>query len=233
MRVIIDHDRGTRPLAITATLAERILVRIGDLPQIDGIFAVQRLRMLGDERPEQIERHDPRPAEVGLRLAKWRVGDLWGYVVTEPLPVGEVRYGRAEIRKMPDTDAMAELTDAPSVTVSAGATKAYDLTLPTVQCSALKWWVIGKSKEIRRRYLRLDAEGRSQAVHSIGSKRGLGFGRVLRWAVDEAPEVDADWILARRWMPEGYREGRTSLRGIRPPYWHPARQVTCVEPAWD
>lgn len=229
----IFHDLGMRPVVVTAYLAERMLLKSDDLPQIDGILAKGRLQMMPEpQRPEAPSRQQERVDDVPIRVAKWGVrskhasltdahGRLWGYVVTEAAPVGDVVRSSEAIRKPTDVQAMARLSSSPSVNIGAADTKSYDLRFPTLHAAALRWWLLGDRKEIRRRYLR--------HITSIGGKRGLGFGRVAQWSVEQS-DVSAEWILARRWMPSDVRSGRTARRGVRPPYWHPARQLLCVEP---
>jgi hypothetical protein len=244
MRAEFYHNEGMRPLVITAWLAERLAARMDELPMIDGLFALARCWTLPEnKRPPQVTRRDEHASDMPIRLAKWRVpfdgdapddlrdrsGMVWGYVATSPQPVGDVLQSAEAVRCMTDTRAMGHLTTARKVSIGTGPTKARDMRASTVQCAAIRWWLIGHRKEIRRRYLRLDSGGRG-AFRYIGGRRGIGFGRVLRWEVETA-DVTPEWILERRWMPAGYRDGRIAMRGVRAPYWHRSRQMLCVEPA--
>lgn len=117
-----------------------------------------------------------------------------------------------------------------------GRYKAFRVPVPTTVALHLTWYAIGDRHTITDLL---------SGVHSIGKKRSMGEGRVLRWDIAPAPHLDRytaahlspTGALARP-CPPGCLEAHPNIvtggRGyaaIRPPHMHPSRRTDVYLPA--
>lgn len=110
-----------------------------------------------------------------------------------------------------------------------GAEKAYDLPLYLRNPTMISWYCVGDQQGIERLLT---------MCKSIGKKRSIGNGQILRW---EVVLSDSDWHLwgsdgrLMRPIPIDGFDGRPiefSIRnwGWRPPYWSHENRRKCVMP---
>lgn len=228
------------PLRIRAVMREPV-VYYGDGMHLDGIVAYGVY--CGLSRAQQ----DALPpirgewaVDMPLPLARWQCapppgcdprlldedGQLWGWrasAVHGDWPL----HDRHNVRKMPQTDAMATWAGDGSVNIAGGPHKASDIPYPARWARVLTWYAVGDLAGV------YEALGR---VRSVGKLANHGMGRVDSWqveAVDNDGSIEVDGELART-MPSTYRpEVLPRLLGIRPPYHHPSRQIEAVAPVFD
>lgn len=227
------------PLRIRAELSEPIAYSGDGLP-IDAILSAAVFREVGRRVTAHwpLAQDDEFPRDLDLPLARWACdfdgecdqrlrnahdGRVWGWRASD-VHAHWLVHTAVEVRKRCDIGAYGRWTDATDVDESAGRFKAYDLKLPARIAAWLEWYVVGDADEIRRLLER--------HITSLGRKRAHGNGRVMRWHVEPMAE---DWSVERggkltRAMPRGYGHGRVAMRAVRPPCWHPSRQIVCVVP---
>lgn len=219
------------PMRIEAHMAEPI-VYYGDGLHIDGVIAYAVFR----DFPERTRRRIP-----NIQTVKWAQDfrlPLVRVSVSEDDPLGWVWAASAvhavwlahtsvSVRKRPAVINHIVYSKDRKINTTQGTMKAWDLTFPAVITRRLVWWARGDIEEVRRLL--------TTYVHYLGKKTSLGNGKVLKWAV-EADEKDRSiqWAdcLCRR-MPRSFRPDLPASRGpIRPPYYHPSRVTSCVEPVY-
>jgi len=243
-------------MVVTAHLVEPI-VYARDGIHLDGLLShAAVLELDAKTRRRMTPLSSECPPDVALPLARWRVpvrvddehtarlcyertshalrqgaGILWGWCASAE-DAHWLLHGRAEVRKKPSFAELARYSDAPSVNVAAGAMKAYDLALPTVQAHRVRWYALGNPDAVAH-LLRTH-------VRALGRKRGTGWGLVDSWEVEpraedwsvERWEPQSETLILMRRMPRECRfEGRQSIAAIRPPYFHASRCVPTTEPA--
>jgi CRISPR type IV-associated protein Csf3 len=229
-----------RPLHIVARMAEPV-VYFGDGLTFDGILAAAWMRDLPYALTSQwptASRSEPWLRDLELPLASWAVpfagdceprlrdtaGNVWGWRASSVFADWKVM-GRMEVRKRAPLDEHKRWGSGYEVNTSAGRFKAHDLKLPSRFATELHWFAFGRPGPIQRVL--------TQHITAVGRKRGHGNGRVLSWTVEDWHE---DWSVfvgdsLSRPMPQGFANGAAIARaGIRPPYWHPSRQVVCALP---
>lgn len=180
------------------------------------------------------------PPDLDLPLARCERPDgVWHWAATFAWPeqrtdqVVHTWTGRVDPR------ALEQVSDSLPRTVSdrQGRYRARRMPLLVTPCQTLTWYGVGDVDEV------LDLVA---SIDSIGKKRRSGEGRVLRWEVTSAPDLDEftaghlhpDGSLGRTCpqaccvhVPADVVDGGLSLAGIRPPYMHPGRQRQLVVPA--
>ena len=238
-----------QPFVVTAIMHEPI-VYAGDGMHLDGLLAAAAYRDLDDRTRRRMP---PLSSEwvtdIALPLGRWLVdiGDteireermlfkrrkrdrnahlrqLWGWRASAEIAEWQQR-GTAEVRKKPELDAMRRWTDAKSAQIGSGPQKAYDLALPTVFAQRIQWYGVGDMKRVLH-LLR-------SHVPAIGRKKGLGWGTVGAWSIDNVDDdrsIEHEGKLMRRMPVQCGLRGRSSWAAIRPPYHHRSRVVNAVEP---
>ena len=92
---------------------------------------------------------------------------------------------------------------------------------------AVAWYVLGDMDALR--------EWLADIKH-IGGKTSAGYGIVDRWTVEPAPDywMVADGVLMRPVPASTFRDAPKGARpyfgAIKPPYWHPMRQMEIWKP---
>lgn len=231
--------RPYRSLRIWCDLGDPV-VYSGDGICFDGILSAAWMRDLPYELTSKwptVTRDMSYHPDLRLPLAKWSCafhgaceprlrneeGRVWGWCASA-VHAEWVLHTSVPVRKRTPLDECVEWSAEPVLSSSAGRFKGADLALPARVTRRLEWYVVGDAYKIERV---LNAH-----VSAVGGKRGQGNGAVLRWRVEDWPH---DWSIMRdthltRPMPQGYAKGRIAVRGIRPLYWHPSRQIACVVP---
>lgn len=210
------------PLRITARMGEPV-VTYGDGLHLDGILSYGA--MLADPETAASLPHisGPTAHDWPLPLARWIVGDEWGWCASAAHADWLVR-SKAEVRKRTPTAEMTRLTRDRTVNVASGPFKPQDKAFPTLMALEVEWYALGAADGVRRL---LDL------VTHVGKLSAHGYGRVLEWEVAEAAEdwsIERDGELTRR-MPAALRPHAAPGRGgLRAPYHHRSRMGACVEP---
>lgn len=122
-----------------------------------------------------------------------------------------------EVRRKPETRAMARYTKATSHHAGLGPMKARDTKLPASLVRSATWHVVTTD--------RADLEDLLAHITHIGARHRNGFGKVKTWRVTEDTDVDA-WMDRPMPDPDGVAE-----YGVRAPYWHHTRKTRCRMPA--
>lgn len=223
------------PIKVTAEMAEPV-VDYDDGLHLDGLLAYARFREreragLNGDLPDP--NHAEWATDFDLPLATWEApragacharllegGDLWGWRASDACwPESAIR-GSIALRRMTNVDQLVRHTDAATHKASTGALKNKDRTYPTRQARHIQWWAVGDPERV---------DELLREVTHIGKLHGHGQGRVQGWRVEEADEdrsITHDGTLMRR-MPASWDDSPQPSRRhtIRPPYWHPSREV--------
>lgn len=218
------RDRYPR-LEVTARMAEPIVTYGSQVDQItlDGLLAWALMMEGGGPQPmgdwpldydlplERWTRPYP-PGEADPRLFVAGLAEVWGWC-SSPAWYEALNHGQMAVRRRPAVQQMRDWTEDATVQTSMGRYKGKDLAYPTVYARELRWVLLGDPSEVRRLL---------QSCSGIGKLRHHGNGAVDAWSVVERAE-GPDWSRGRMLPDPG-----GVLRGIRPPYWHPSRQVRCA-----
>lgn len=169
-----------------------------------------------------------------LPLRTRKSGHRWTWRASAARPVGtsadDLHWWH---KRPPDRAALVDISDGRAArnVGQVGRMRAYRAPLPVTVAAALEWHAWADPRAV---------ETMLQRVWSVGAKRGQGEGAVLEWHVEDVtPDDPESWGL---WWPDTGRAARpmyaaaaappdmTVTASIRPPYWHPARQVTVWAP---
>lgn len=191
---------------------------------LDGILAVAFMPLVRARRGEvyeheEIGRDEP-PYEVPLPLAKWHVGDVWGWRASALFPQGETAETLTYWRKRLRQDRIEITEGAPNLTN--GIYRDWNMPLPKLLCRKMVAYCV-TDREGRR-----DIRRQLERIKYLGKKRAHGHGRIVGIEVakcDEDFSTERDGRLTR-WMP---REDGTRLVRPRPPYWNNVGRVACAE----
>lgn len=213
------------PMRVIARLASGI-VTIDGLLHLDGILAYVAWR----RHPERDSLPDPNltdaPEDFALPLDRWEHGGEWGWCASSceaDWIAEDTRY----ISRPTPTAEMARFSAAPSVNVGAGGAKAMRVPHAVRVAREVRWYARGDLDAVRDML---------RDVTHLGRLRHHGAGEIMGW--DVAP-WDADWSCVRagspmRFLPAGFPgvadDSPVARGGIRPPYWHPARQREVLRP---
>lgn len=195
-------------------------------------------RAAGEGYVRAMEAEDPPDLSLPLARCQPDGGGLWHWMATCALPDQEQMEVRSWTGRV-DAAAMEQVAGELPLTVSArqGRYRARRMPLLVGACSSVTWLAVGDVDQVRELV---------ESIGSIGKKRAAGEGRVLRWEVTAAEDLDevsaghlhADGTLGRP-VPAACRErlgddvvdGGRGRAGIRPPYMHPGRQHDLHLPA--
>lgn len=161
---------------------------------------------------------DQRPDDISIPLAKWRVGDTWGWCASALFPDGQtaesLQFWRKKFRQN-----RVELTNG-SPNLTNGTWREYNMPMPLVLCHTMVAWCVGDRRNVRHELVR--------HIRHLGKKAAMGKGVVNDVTVER---VEEDWSLVRdgkaqRWLPlpDGVR-----LCRARPPYWNQVDRVHMCE----
>ena len=109
------------------------------------------------------------------------------------------------------------------VLIEQGRYKAYHMPVFYRAALWIDWWCVGDRERIE--YLLL-------CCTHVGKKAAQGWGRVIRWEIESAPE---DWSVWRdgklmRGIPDDSGGAHIQHYGVRPSYWLSANQMMLVMP---
>lgn len=167
-----------KPLEITAHLVAGYSSKDPWSPSLDGALAyVEMRRRLGDDfAASSAIPSSLRPVE-GLPLEVCRWGDQWWYAASSPIIVGlHGRDRRFFHRRFDDRHERYLPSGVKKVMTAAGPYKTTRLFDVHVICRALRWHVIGERTRIEDMLTEID---------QIGGRRGVGYGRVERWQIED------------------------------------------------
>jgi hypothetical protein len=227
-------DETMTPFRVRAIMGEPVIYS-HDGMHLDGVLAwgayIAHVREHGHDSLPSI--NAPWALDFDLPLAKWTRpvpdgaqvaprllndnGMLWGWCASAAV-ADWVTHGKIEVRKRPDIQRMMRYATSPSLHLGAGPHKAFDVPYPTSFAFTIEWYARGDRASC--------AEMLADVTH-VGKKHKLGFGKVLRWDVED---MDDDWSVAKdgvltRRMPRD--DGR--MAPIRAPYHHISRLAPCAE----
>jgi len=182
-----------------------------------------RVGEVSDERLLRKARRDRDGAAPGQRDGTHP--QLWGWCASAADDSVWAARGVLEVRKKPEAAKMVRYAKDKTLNTGAGATKAYDLSIPTVLAREVVWYAHGDPDAIQALL--------TAHVPAIGKKRNIGSGTVREWRVEQCDVdrsvVDEEGRLRRR-IPLGAVDGAPGYGGLRPPYYHASRLAACVEP---
>lgn len=178
------------------------------------------------------------PDDYTLPLAQCDLGTDWHWAATcvHLYPEGVDMEMRVLNR---GTDAAygaaAAKLPLPSITPSRGPYRDARIPTPVIPAASAVWWAVGDPERVRQLV---------EPIASIGRRRNVGEGVVLRWSVETVPDADPQaWMhlgetstLQRPCPAEcaehvGVKDVRTTWYAIRPPSWNPDRLMPLVAPS--
>lgn len=216
------------PLRVVAHLANGYIAPVDGGLHLDGILSAACFSLYPSVINPTADRYII-PLPLSLAWVS-PIGDpLW--LATELRPADEAKLGVAYLHARYPVD-RADLAGRRAVLTSAGRYKDARLPLAVTVADRVEGWCIGDAGQVKRLLDRIDY---------IGRKSAHGFGRVIKWEIAAAPDVDPETILDRRAVPLDYlAEIGASVAATRlaprlgwtPPYWHPASQGPVRTAAW-
>lgn len=218
---------------VTAHLASPLA---GDPPYLDAILEFKMAQKQGKARLVGKEAPCPPVGEVHLPLLRGDFGGVNGIPRCSGPILPGCRVAHEHFAKRIGLENASMLSESARTIVSTtgGWTKAYRLPLSVRPVDRVVWFIGGS----RRRSL----SSLLKTVRSIGKKCSQGYGRVVKWDVDQ---VESDWswfapspdgtVLMRvlPWhdsLPEGLCGFKRSFGGFAAPYWHPDRAMDIIVP---
>jgi len=226
-----------RPLRVVAELAGP-LADSGDPPHLDGLLALAWVRrhakMLDLPRPSRFDGGASLAQEPHLPLARVEWDGRYVWLASAALydePKTPAAIWSVKRRDVEDFERLARKVNVVSGPAKNARVRADGLVTPRAV-----WYAWGDRREVVRA-LRL-IWGRESAPHGqVGSRRRTGSGQILRWRVEEVPELAPESPLVRsgvaaRNLPLPWAAGAAGAKygGVRPPYWHPATMEQVVPP---
>lgn len=159
-----------------------------------------------------------RPPNIPLPLARWRVGNEWGWCASALFPEGAAIESQQFWRKKFRLSRIQFATGSPNLT---NATyREYNMPMSLLLCHSMVAWCVGDRRKIRHELVR--------SIKHIGRKASMGKGVVNDVTVEECAEdfsLTRDG-LAQRWLP--VHDGVRLVRP-RPPYWNNVDRVRSCE----
>lgn len=234
------------PLIVRAELEAGIAQAAPWAPALDGILAAQVWAdrkeheiAAGTYRVRALTRDYPPDLDLPLQRCPIAAGNQWHWLATCGMPEGlagptavHTWTGRVDAR---DLEAVADRLPK-VISGRQGRYRARCMPLLVAPCRAVTWTGVGDAGAIRELL---------EGVVSIGKKRSSGEGRVLRWDVEPAPDLDP--VTAGHLHPDGSLgrptptacqdvlhtavTGGFGFAGVRPPYMHRSRQHAVHLPA--
>ena len=210
-----------QPLKITAILQNGFASSDPWSPSIDGILAYwhQREKLGEEEFAIGMVSNDTLSPVDDLPLKK--IGDPWYYACSSPIYDAQATFLRYFHRRF-DTQKAEKYMEKKRgrVSVKAGPYKNFRLTSQVHVCRNVTWHVIGDKKKI---------DVLLSKCHFIGSKVGVGNGKVLKWIVTEGG--DPNIAVNYRPVPANENQSGTIMDwGLRPPARINENQFLCVMP---
>ena len=213
-----------RPLKITAFLSSPLA---GDAPMLDSLMCYKVSKYRHHQMPEGKSMPCPKYPAIPIPLKEingWQIPRCSNPIV-EPVEeavefVGK-RFGIEYSHLLLESERKA-------VKIGGGALKSYRIPIRTRMTTRVVWFAMGTAHVVRP-FLR--------QFTSLGTKRSIGMGVVLRWDVDIV-EHDFSWFandVLMRVLPTGKKliqvaGARPDYRGVVWPYWHPDRFAECLHP---
>lgn len=186
-----------RTYKVTAHLTEPVIDADRHPIMLDSILA--HARALDGDLPPLTRDRDP---EIPLPLDTWETPDgdwAWCASAATYEPAG---YTTVNIRRKPNTEAMARYSPVKKHHLALGPHKARDQVLEGVIIHTMTWHIRTSTPDQVRELL--------DRVHGIGRHATYGYGTVSRWDITPTRDPnDTAW------------QARPTQRRHRPPYWHP------------
>lgn len=207
-----------RPLIVTAETPAGYASGDPWSPTLDGIlaYAVTRERL----GPDMGTNLDLRPVE-GLPLAVEEHGGQWWYAAGVPEAEPIRQYDRHLHRRFDVLDAERLVPGVRKVQTAMGPYKAMRKPRHVTVTGTVRWQAIGEAAEVRRLLA---------GIPSIGSGWSRGFGRVVRWTVEEVEAVTIRRPVPVAWGEERGITGARMIAALRPPAHLSENRVMCVMP---
>lgn len=234
---LTETGHPSRPLRVTAILANGFVAADPWSPSIDAILAYAALKVRFGPALLNMDPHrdgvicEPLPL-VRLGLSTWSTGvdgDDWYYACSSPIHAGAEHVSHFHRRFDDQHERYLDAGKRRLINTKSGRYKSYRLTAVKRLASSVSWFVLGNGDAIRNLLSQIDA---------IGKKRAHGDGLVLEWQVqpstDEDAEAWAELATLCRPVPCSHTSPQPDdLRmywGIRPPMWLVAHRRLCVMP---
>ena len=215
------------PLKVTAVMCSSIA---GDPPHLDSILEHEISCRRG--MAKKINRAGPPPAAgtIPIPMLRRTIAGVPVACCSSPIFAAQSDI-QEKFGKQLSVEHAGLLNESKrrKVPVTGGAFKSFRLPLRVRSPARVVWFCFAKGRNLRK-VLR--------DVHSIGTKRSIGYGRVARWIV-EPQDQDYSWFAGSVLMrplpacdelPNELLGSRPDFGACCPPYWHPDRFMELVVP---
>lgn len=161
---------------------------------------------------------DEEPFEVPLPLAKWRLGETWGWRASALFSDGVTCESVQKFRKRFREERVELTTGSPNLTN--GPYRNWEVSIPLLLVPRMVAYAVGCVRTVKHELCRY--------VRYLGRKRAYGRGSVVGIEVERISEDRSLFVngATARWFPW---EGGIRLVRPRPPYWNSVGRVRCVE----
>lgn len=156
------------------------------------------------------------PAPEGAHPAACTAAGLaWGWACSAGVYTPLART-RVQVRRKPETPAMARYAPDRRHHLATGPLKARDTPVPATLATEVGWWALADVDALRPLLAR---------VTHLGRHTRHGHGRVLEW------RVEPDEIAWVRWRERPFPDPAGVPGSIRAPYHHHTRRMPCSSTA--
>lgn len=188
------------PLRVAATITSPVVEATRHPIMLDSLLTFARA-MDGDLDPLRL---DTEP-DIPLPLDRWEDGDQWGWKASQAR-YEVAGYTSAQVRRKPNTEAMAIYGTFAKHHLALGPHKARDTLAEAAWIHRMEWDVIATSPDALMELL--------LRIGGVGKHVAIGYGHVSRWEVTPSSNDEG-------WRDRGWKSGNRH----RPPYWHPLGRV--------
>lgn len=210
------------PLAGEAPMLDAILERHAFIKDIDGCAALSAGRQLNTHDPLTYDMLDCVP----LERHTFANGETC-YCVSSPIVDSAHETTEHFVRRADFAELKDRVKDVAKLRQVMGPYSPSFEPHRVRTARAVAWYARGNAAKLR---VWLDG------VKHIGGKTAAGYGIVEFWSIDPSPDywMTADGVLMRPVPATAFRDAPKGARpyfgAIKPPYWHPMRQMEIWKP---
>ena len=216
-------DPRWSPVTVTAHLAEPV-VGVADPMHLDGPLSWAAFLAAKAHDIVLPALGDGPPVDFALPLATWTApappgadpsiltatGDVWGWACSRAI-WAPVAWTAAHTRKAPAVTEMARYGTDRRYHAALGPHKARNALHQAAVADRITWHALAEPDHLTELLTRL---------HGLGRLTRHGWGRIHRITVTPSADRDA-------WRDRDMPDPDGIPGGIRAPYWHPTRHITC------
>lgn len=182
---------------------------------LDGLLAAAVCRWHVHGEPPA---RDEAPDEIPLPLARWNIGEHWGWRASALFPEGDISESMQHWRKRFRQNHVELTVGSPNL--SQGVYRDWNMPFTLQLAAKMIAYAVGDIRVVKHELKR--------CIKYLGKKRAHGRGAVTHIDAEEVREdfsISMDGRLMR-WMPS---ETGSKLVRPRPPYWSTVGRTLCNE----